>query len=464
MLDVVMKALSGLPPLLSALFRASLWGTAILASALGIAALLKRRAAEAHATLAAGILALPLIGAFSLLFAVSIPILPAPAVSTQESGSVSVSVSAGAAEPQLTAADKGGPDRLLAPLAETAWGLGLLVSLLRIVRSEAALRRLARTSRDVTDPRLLELAAEAVSSFRLVRAPLLVESRDVRTPLAFGVFHPVVALPESFGRKMEDSALRAILRHELAHLARRDNLTDRVTQVVKALFWFLPPVRFALRRLGEEREKACDAIAVARETNPFSYTRALVELARSHAHPFPALGIVDGRDGFRTLRNRIAFMIEISHSRKDIMKRKRALTVMLIAGTVIASMMAGCARLATASPSASAAGKSEASARPILHWPLRFAGQVTGSARFVITGPFGEIPNPLIPGKTYQHTGIDVSTRGAQANDVRHVIVVAAAPGQVSDEGFNPVAGNFVEVRHSDSMVTFYASSPNRPS
>ena len=72
-----------------------------------------------------------------------------------------------------------------------------------------------------------------------------------------------------------------MLRHELAHIARGDALSQLVAGFVCALYWFHPLVWIAERRLRAECERACDDRVVSLGTPAPEYAAHLLEVARS---------------------------------------------------------------------------------------------------------------------------------------------------------------------------------------
>jgi beta-lactamase regulating signal transducer with metallopeptidase domain len=108
------------------------------------------------------------------------------------------------------------------------------------------------------------------------------------------VFRPVVLLPAGF-TSWPESRLRAVLLHELAHVARRDALAQILAELVCALHWFDPLAWYAARRLARERERACDDRVLGTGLGACEYARQIVEVARQAAlgkGPGAALAIV----------------------------------------------------------------------------------------------------------------------------------------------------------------------------
>ena len=61
-------------------------------------------------------------------------------------------------------------------------------------------------------------------------------------PGIFGIFRPVLLLPEGLSSQLPREQFEAILAHELCHVRYRDNLTAALHMCVETLFWFHPLV------------------------------------------------------------------------------------------------------------------------------------------------------------------------------------------------------------------------------
>ena len=83
-------------------------------------------------------------------------------------------------------------------------------------------------------------------------------SNSLIEPGVFGIFRPMLLLPQGMRERLTPEQLRAILAHEATHIRRRDNLTGFLQMLVEAVFWFHPLVWWIGARLVDEREHACD--------------------------------------------------------------------------------------------------------------------------------------------------------------------------------------------------------------
>jgi len=111
------------------------------------------------------------------------------------------------------------------------------------------------------------------------KVPILV-SRHMREPAVFGIFRPVLLLPEAVKNRLSELQLQAIVAHEMCHIRRRDNLSAAIHMIVQAAFWFHPAVWWIKARLMEERERACDEAVLQSGTNSYLYAESILNVCR----------------------------------------------------------------------------------------------------------------------------------------------------------------------------------------
>lgn len=117
-----------------------------------------------------------------------------------------------------------------------------------------------------------ELAVRGLSVWKSDRVPL---------PLTFGVRPRRVFVPPSWD-EWSPASRRSVLLHELAHVQRRDGVVQLLEILVQALYFFLPPVHWLVRRLHTVREMACDDCSVPADPRArLLYSRFLCSLAES---------------------------------------------------------------------------------------------------------------------------------------------------------------------------------------
>jgi len=114
----------------------------------------------------------------------------------------------------------------------------------------------------------LEIPIQAVSS------PTLVE------PSVFGVFRPVLLLPEGLLERLTPAQSQTIITHELCHVRHRDNLIASIHMFVETVFWFHPLVWWIGKRMVEERERACDEEVLRLGSEPRVYAEGILNVCK----------------------------------------------------------------------------------------------------------------------------------------------------------------------------------------
>jgi beta-lactamase regulating signal transducer with metallopeptidase domain len=111
------------------------------------------------------------------------------------------------------------------------------------------------------------------------RGAELCTSADVDSPNVIGFFAPRLLIPEWLFAKLTEAELRQIVMHECEHLRRGDDWVNLLQKIALAMFPLNPALLWVDRRLGLERELACDAGVVASTAAPFDYAHCLTRLA-----------------------------------------------------------------------------------------------------------------------------------------------------------------------------------------
>ncbi|MEI9890683.1 MAG: M56 family metallopeptidase [Caulobacteraceae bacterium] len=154
-------------------------------------------------------------------------------------------------------------------LALTAWGLGALVDRGPRLAGMCWLERLCFRSAPLPPARL---------PLPLPRGCRVRLSPDRMGPMTWGAVRPVILLPDD-ALDWPRERLEAALRHELAHMARKDSLIQALALLACALYWPNPLVWRAAAALRREAETAADDAVIAAGVRPSDYAGLLVELA-----------------------------------------------------------------------------------------------------------------------------------------------------------------------------------------
>ncbi len=158
------------------------------------------------------------------------------------------------------------------------WLIGVAIVMLVPVVGLWQVFRLQRGARQPNDKKWLALRDGVAINLGIVRRIQLLSSARTRMPLTWGVFRPVVLLPDD-AESWDEPRRRMVLLHELAHVKRFDWLTQMIGQLACALHWFNPLVWFVARRMQVDREQACDDMVLAAGASPKEYAMELLHFA-----------------------------------------------------------------------------------------------------------------------------------------------------------------------------------------
>lgn len=172
------------------------------------------------------------------------------------------------------------------PAPRSRWPVGLTILLaagalfgaLHLAAGLCAVRSYRRRSRLIADPELVELADVLRAEFSLTRRVEVCQCDQLVTAATVGWLRPLVLLPPEW-HAWKDHERRAVLAHELAHIARNDFLRAVVAQVSLSLHFYHPLVHWLAARLRLEQELAADAAAATLAGGPSVYLRTLADLA-----------------------------------------------------------------------------------------------------------------------------------------------------------------------------------------
>ena len=162
------------------------------------------------------------------------------------------------------------------PWLGAAWALGVLLLGTRQVGGWLWLARLK--ARTTAAPEAVQALGRDLARRMGIRLPELRVLAEAASPFCYGLLRTVVVLPAPGLASLDPTALEALLAHEFAHLRRLDFLANGLQLFLECLLFHHPLAHWISARVRLERERACDADAVAACGDARILARALLHL------------------------------------------------------------------------------------------------------------------------------------------------------------------------------------------
>ncbi len=219
-------------------------------------------------------------------------------------------------------------------------------------------------------------------------------------PGVFGIFRPVLLVPDGISSQLTAPQLQSLLSHELCHIRRHDNLATVIHMAVEATFWFHPLVWWLGARLMQERERACDEEVLRMGNEPQVYAESILRICELYIESrFQFVAGVTGGNLKRRIEEIMTgrTIFKLNFARKAILAiaGMTAVTIPILAGIVNSS-----------APSAQA---------PVPQWQIAAGGKMEFEVASIRRTPPGKFtpPNfPLDDGDAFTSTRTNEPPRG----------------------------------------------------
>ena len=218
-------------------------------------------------------------------------------------------------------------------LALMIWAAGVVFVLARLAFGTLRMRRITRDADCLTDYHWSAMTSRLRGQLDLPSHISLYASAEIAMPVTWGVLRPVVVLPAE-SADWSSEWRRIVLLHELAHIKRRDCLTQMIANLACALYWCNPLVWVAARQLRNTREQACDDEVLAVGTRASEYASCLVDVAKSIAAAKYAAPVAVGM-ACSQLTERVTTILNPAVNRRKLTRRVVMLITMLVACLIV---------------------------------------------------------------------------------------------------------------------------------
>ena len=209
------------------------------------------------------------------------------------------------------------------------WCIGFIFLLSRLLVGGYRLSRIIHFARPVTASILPQKASS--------RKIKLLLTTQLESPVCLGLFRPIILLPEEMYYNSSPEDLRMVLRHEYAHVVRKDCWVNLFQRVVEAVLFFHPLVWYASFQLTQQREQLCDNHVIAEGVSPTNYAKMLSRIVEQGFEKkcFHAVALFEGK-----LLGRVRSLLEpgnknqIRASRRAIATGVMVMLLFFVIGTI----------------------------------------------------------------------------------------------------------------------------------
>jgi len=162
------------------------------------------------------------------------------------------------------------------------WLAGMIVFSLMLIIKMLRLPKGSKKQDEQDAPEWFhELLAKTAQRLNLRRIPTIVFSKDTVSPAVYGVFRPVLLLPEGWLEQLSQEQAKHVLIHELCHLKRGDLLVHWFCLMLQVVYWFNPLLIWTRRQMRYVCEICCDlSVADILREKTRAYRDTLLATAR----------------------------------------------------------------------------------------------------------------------------------------------------------------------------------------
>jgi HEAT repeat protein/beta-lactamase regulating signal transducer with metallopeptidase domain len=183
-------------------------------------------------------------------------------------------------------------------LLALGYGVFILIRALRLARFWRRKEKLRRSaSRSGVTPEIDAAAQRCRDLLSVAEVPVTL-SAQAHVPYTIGTLRPLIVLPEAFSSNIEESRLLSVIGHEMAHVARRDFLTNLICEFAALPVAFHPLAYLIKQQIDRARELACDELVTNHILSPRVYARSLLwaaDVSRQYASQAFMLSIFDAQ-------------------------------------------------------------------------------------------------------------------------------------------------------------------------
>ena len=179
-----------------------------------------------------------------------------------------------------------------------AYVLFVIARSVRLARFWQRKEQLRRSATHIGVPQAIKTAAQRCRELLGTSDAIVARSGEARFPYTIGTRCPLIVLPDAFCSTADENRLIAVIGHEMAHVVRKDFLSNLICELIALPISFHPLTFLIKREIDRARELACDELVTQRILAANVYARSLLwaaDVSRQYSSQAFMLSIVDGK-------------------------------------------------------------------------------------------------------------------------------------------------------------------------
>jgi len=222
------------------------------------------------------------------------------------------------------------------PTLVNIWFIGALLFFVRMASGLADLRQLHHKKHSAVDPKWVEFIKLQQEKIKISRPVQLLSSIHIDMPMTYGILKPVILVPSALLLHLNPAQLEAIITHELAHIKRHDYLINILQSVLEVIFFFHPVFWWINKEIKEQRENACDEMAVQMDISPKDLAHGLANVLNQAQQHVPDMAMAAAKRNTPTLdRIKRIMGVKTSPSQPTTLTTLTMIITLLLGATLI---------------------------------------------------------------------------------------------------------------------------------
>lgn len=214
------------------------------------------------------------------------------------------------------------------------WIFGIVAMLILVIRSALRLHTLKKSALPLQSQKVQKLYQRCLSDTSIRKNIPIYSTAYLRSPVIVGFLKPCIYLPIHLISEDNETDIRYMLLHELQHYKHKDGIANYLMNLAGIVYWFNPPVWYALKEMRNDREIACDTsvLKLLESDDHVSYGNTLINFAEKISlSPFPFASGISGN--MKQMKRRILNIA--SYERPTLQKKLKSITAFLLTSILL---------------------------------------------------------------------------------------------------------------------------------